>query len=146
MSRCGKVELGKDCARVVRRTLRHMAKFNPPKSLNRRNMIMKAVGFTVPYTLLCSKINLCHWELTDDQKRQFYVETTTVSEKARTRRADDVNRKKVSYKYFFLKDDEKIRVCKEFYLCTLCIDAKRIVNTHKTKNKNYWNTRSVQEG
>ena len=75
-----------------------------------------------------------HWCLSDDEKRQFYIHTTTNKGKARTRRAADVNKKKTSYVYYLSQHDHKIRVCKEFYLETLNIDAKRIVNRHLSKN------------
>ena len=75
-----------------------------------------------------------HWCLSDDDKRQFYIHTTTKKGKARTRRAADVNKKKMSYAYYLSQHNHKIRVCKEFYLKTLHIDAKRIVNTHLAKN------------
>ena len=80
------------------------------------------------------KIHSEHWGLSDDKKREFYVRTTTVKGKARTRRAFDKTKKKMSYSFFFMKGKEKIRICKDFYLSTLSIDAKRIVNTHKSKN------------
>ena len=41
----------------------------------------------------------------------------------------------MSYRYFFKQAGEKVRACKEFYLKTLNIDAKRIVNMHQSKNK-----------
>src|SRR6218665_3376241 len=78
-----------------------------------------------------------HWALCDIEKRFFYINTTTLSHKARTRRRENVhvNRKKMSYKYYLHKSSERIRVCKEFYLKTLDIDSKRIVNAHKTKSE-----------
>jgi len=80
-------------------------------------------------------INEQHWCMTDDEKRQFYLTTTKRSKKARTRRADDCNRKKMSYEYYFYHPDEgRVRVCKEFYFKTLHIDSKRVINAHKTKN------------
>ena len=80
-------------------------------------------------------INQQHWLLSDNEKRQFYLNTTSDKHKKRTRRAANVNRKKESYSYTFIKGIAKVRVCKEFNLLTLNIDAKRIVNTHKTKNQ-----------
>ena len=79
-------------------------------------------------------IHIEHWCLSDDEKRQFYIHTTTNKGKARTRRAADVNKKKTSYVYYLSQHDHKIRVCKEFYLETLNIDAKKIVNRHLSKN------------
>ena len=75
-----------------------------------------------------------HWSLVDDNKRHFYMSTTTCRNKARSRRAQDVNKKKVSYSYFFFSGHSKIRVCKDFYLNTLNIDAKRIRNAHASGN------------
>jgi hypothetical protein len=81
-------------------------------------------------------IHAQHWSLTDQEKRHFYIGTTTVSNKARTRRSDnrEISKKKKSYSYYLKTVDKTFRVCKEFYLKTLCIDAKRVVNTHKSKN------------
>jgi len=41
----------------------------------------------------------------------------------------------MSYYFYFLKGEQQVRVCKDFYLSTLSVDAKRIVNTHKSKNQ-----------
>jgi len=75
-----------------------------------------------------------HWSLVDNDKRHFYINTTTCKDKARCRRAQDVNKKKVSYSYFFFSGNSKIRVCKDFYLNTLNIDTKRIRNAHASRN------------
>lgn len=92
------------------------------------------------------RINEEHWSLTDDEKRQFYACTTFSGKKKRTRRAEDINRKKISYTYKFWKGERMIRVCKDFYLATLCIDAKRIINTHKTMNKTTGTPPAYQRG
>ena len=80
-----------------------------------------------------------HWSHTDQDKRCFYVRMSTVNTKERTRRNENKqeNRKKLSYKYFLPTADgaEKIRVCKEFFLRTLSIDAKRVTNAHKGKSE-----------
>ena len=75
-----------------------------------------------------------HWSLVDDDKRHFYLNTTSCQTKSRSRRAQNVNKKKLSYSYFFISSRGKIRVCKDFYLSTLNIDAKRIRNVHVSRN------------
>ena len=61
---------------------------------------------------------------------------TTKTKKARTRRADDCRKKKMSYAYYFYHPGKqtRVRVCKDFYFKTLDIDSKRVINAHKTKN------------
>ncbi|XP_065650615.1 uncharacterized protein LOC136078746 [Hydra vulgaris] len=76
-----------------------------------------------------------HWILNDQEKRLFYSQTTIVENKKRCHLAENPKLKKKSYSYYFIVSDELIRVCKEFYLCTLDIDEKRIRNHHSTKNK-----------
>jgi len=79
-------------------------------------------------------IHTGHWSLVDDEKHNFYINTTITKNKSRTRRAENTMRKKVSYSFFFFGGENKVRVCKEIYLKTLNIDAKRISNAHKSKN------------
>lgn len=74
--------------------------------------------------------------LNDTEKRYFYVSTTSVIDKVRCRKAANPNRKKSSVSYFFNKSvDEPVRVCKEFYLCTLDIDEKRVRNAHRYRDE-----------
>jgi len=82
-----------------------------------------------------SVIHQQHWSLSDQEKRYFYIATTTQKEKVRSRRAENPNRKKVSYSYYFTIDGTDTRICKEFYLKTLDIDEKRIRNSHCSKNE-----------
>lgn len=76
-----------------------------------------------------------HWSLCDQEKRHFYIATTTRKDKVRSRRAENPNRKKQSYSYYFTIDGTDTRICKEFYLKTLDIDEKRIINSHCSKNE-----------
>lgn len=77
-----------------------------------------------------------HWNLGDEYKRHFYINTTSVAEKSCSRRAANVNAKKMSYCYFFKKNNKNVRVCKDFYLATLDVDAKRIRSSHRAVNDN----------
>jgi len=82
-----------------------------------------------------SVIHQQHWSLSDQEKRHFYIATTTRKEKVRSRRAVNPNHKKHSYSYYFTIDSTDTRICKEFYLKTLSIDEKRIINSHCSKNE-----------
>ena len=48
--------------------------------------------------------------------------------------AHDINNEKISYSFFFNYEGKRLRVCKEFYVRTLNIDAKRVRNAHNSKN------------
>ncbi|KAK3106388.1 hypothetical protein FSP39_018992 [Pinctada imbricata] len=66
------------------------------------------------------------WNLCDTQKNTFYAKTTDRKDKDRKRTTSTSSRRAYSYSYFFTKGDEKIRVCKTFYLSTLDISQRRI--------------------
>lgn len=66
------------------------------------------------------------WRLNDSEKNNFYINTTQKTEKQRKRTNENLSRRKYSYKYFFNKNSEKIRVCKQYYLTTLDISQRRI--------------------
>jgi len=82
-----------------------------------------------------SIIDTTHWILDDNEKRNFYVSSTAVNNKARSRRARNPNRKQCSVEYFFFKLDTLVRVCKEYYLYQLAVDEKRIRNAHYSRNE-----------
>ena len=73
------------------------------------------------------------WKLPDNEKSVFYIRTTEYSVKQRTRTPSKESRRKYSYKYFFFKGTQKVRVCKEFYLQTLDISQRRIEWLYKKK-------------
>lgn len=66
------------------------------------------------------------WGLDDTAKQTFYARTTEKCIKERTRTATGISRRTYSFKYYFAKGDDKVRVCKEFYLTTLDISQRRI--------------------
>ena len=53
-----------------------------------------------------------HWSLVDEVKRVFYMNTTTCKNKAKSRRAHDANKKKLSYSYFFFVEVRKLESAK----------------------------------
>lgn len=69
------------------------------------------------------------WKLSDTEKNSFYGNTTDCQLKERKRGISD--RKKKTIKYYLVKDMERVRVCKEFYLSTLDISNKRIDYYHR---------------
>lgn len=50
------------------------------------------------------------------------------------KRSAESNYKSFSFEYFFEKDNEKVRVCKPFFLATLCISQKPVYNVHMKKS------------
>ena len=67
-----------------------------------------------------------------DKNRQYdYISKTTICDKINM--GTDSKRKR-SFKYQFVLEDEPIQVCKEFYLGTLNISQKVIYNVHDKKD------------
>ena len=72
------------------------------------------------------------WKMTDDAKFAYYEQTTCRFLKERTRIEHTSSRRTYSYQYFFVINNEKVRVCKTFYLSTLDISQRRISYYHET--------------
>lgn len=66
------------------------------------------------------------WQLSDVEKWHYFSRTTTKSTKARHTTEQEVARRFFSFTYNFDIDGRGIRVCKKFYLNTLCISQQRI--------------------
>ena len=82
------------------------------------------------------------WKLNNEEKCTFYASTVNRTEKSR-KTTKETSRRKYTYQYHFnLKDGNKIRVCKDFYLGTLDISQRRIeyfFNTSPNGNhKHLW--------
>jgi hypothetical protein len=73
------------------------------------------------------------WSLSDDEKSVYYSETTERHEKARTRTDAAESKREYSYKYFICVNEERIRVCKPYYLGTHSISQSRISYFHGIK-------------
>ena len=73
------------------------------------------------------------WNLTDTEKYAFYAKTSERLIKERNRSKAEKSRRQYSYRYFFVKGDETVRVCKEFYLSTLDISQRRVEYFHERK-------------
>lgn len=73
------------------------------------------------------------WSCNDTDKSTFYANTTDRSLKNRKRTASINSRKQFSISYYFLKETDRIRVCKQFYLSTIDIRAKRIEYFYQKK-------------
>lgn len=50
------------------------------------------------------------------------------------RKTSDSDYRKFSFEFYFEKSDQKLRVCKQFFLTTLCISQRPIYNVHKNKS------------
>ena len=59
-------------------------------------------------------IHTQHWSLIDDDKRQFYINTTTSQCKARTRRAENCNKKRLVMLIIFFTRAKKFEYAKIF--------------------------------
>lgn len=76
------------------------------------------------------------WDLDQTEQKHFINKTTERHEKqrCRTNKGKD-SRKSFSYFYHFcIIEGTQIRVCKEFYLTTLDISARRVSYLHETKD------------
>lgn len=80
-------------------------------------------------------IHMEFWNNSDSEKGFFYDKSTErcLVERKRNRNEERKKTKTYSFKYYFLKHDKKIRVCKAFYLGVLSISQIRIsyFYTHK---------------
>ena len=74
------------------------------------------------------------WDMIQHEKQHFFSRTTErcTKKRCRTEKGKDL-RKQFSYSYFFFLNDERYRVCKEFYLTTLDISGRRVSYYHETK-------------
>jgi len=75
------------------------------------------------------EIHSSFWAMNDDLKFSFFEQTTTRA-KAKRRCAED-SRKKYSFKYYLLREGQKTRVCKKFYLSCLDISQRRVSYYHE---------------
>ena len=64
--------------------------------------------------------------LNDSQKWLYYSKTVTKFTKQRQRTEAPDSRRAFSFVYNFAIEEKVIRVCKKFYLNTLCISQQRI--------------------
>ena len=77
----------------------------------------------------CMEMHENFWAMSDDLKYSFFEQTTERAE-AKRRRTED-SRKKYSLKYHFVTGEQKMRVCKKFYLSCLDISQKRVSYYHE---------------
>lgn len=75
------------------------------------------------------------YSLNDTQKYKFYNEFTARVAKNRKRTQAEVSRRRYSFKYFFLLNNQKQRVCQIFFCKTLDISVRRIYYFHKKVQK-----------
>ncbi|XP_050516843.1 zinc finger protein 90-like [Diabrotica virgifera virgifera] len=61
------------------------------------------------------------------------------------KRTEKPNFRLFSFEYYFEKHNEKVRVCKAFFLATLCISQKPVYNVH-TKKSDSGTAQSIQRG
>ena len=72
------------------------------------------------------------WSLKDEDKGHFFARTTKRCTKKRTRvKTQKSSTRKFSFQFFFYRGEEKVQVCRQFYLRTLNISAKRIEYYYK---------------
>ena len=75
------------------------------------------------------------WSLNDSEKNVFYANTTDKDLKERVRTKNDQSRRKCSYRFYFRKGTERIRICKTFYLTTLDISQRRVQYFYEKSNQ-----------
>lgn len=66
----------------------------------------------------------------NSSKNAFIIRTS----ERNTKSANSSDSRSFSYKYFCILGNEKIRVCKTFYLATLVISKERVYSAHKNKD------------
>ncbi|CAK1586434.1 unnamed protein product [Parnassius mnemosyne] len=76
------------------------------------------------------------YSLNDAQKNKYYNEFTCRVCSQRKRTEAEESRRKFSYQYFFLKNEQKVKVCQKFFCDTLDISAKRIYYFYKKLHNN----------
>ena len=89
------------------------------------------------------------WTLNDNEKRHFFARTTELAPTSRKRTTNVVSRKKNTIRYSLPCNGQNIRVCKTFYLSTVDVSQKRIINYYSSKheagdtpNRYQWGTNS----
>ncbi|XP_028658548.2 uncharacterized protein LOC114652351 [Erpetoichthys calabaricus] len=75
------------------------------------------------------------YKQTQNEKYHFYGKTTERIQTLRPAKKGSVSRRHHSFRYFFFTGNIKHRVCKQFYLSTLCISQKPIYNFHSKKSQ-----------
>jgi len=79
------------------------------------------------------------WQLNDTEKNTFYAQTTDKFVKATKRTKKAQSRRQNTMQYYLVKGIDRIRVCKQFYLSTLDISAKRIEYFYKRQERDDMN-------
>lgn len=82
---------------------------------------------------LRSKIKQSYYSLDQNGKYAFLLNTTNRI-LVKRKRSSETSYRSFSFEYYFEVGNEKIRVCKVFFLNTLCISQKPIYNVHLKKN------------
>ncbi|XP_064604709.1 uncharacterized protein LOC135469966 [Liolophura sinensis] len=80
------------------------------------------------------QIHDAYYQLNQNRKYDFIATTTSYGKTDRPTGKGPSRRKK-SIRYFFFLSEKKMRVCKPYYLGTLCISQKVIYNVHEKKDK-----------
>ena len=75
-----------------------------------------------------------YYKLDQDRKSDFISHTSKCGNAVRST-AKGPSRRKKSFSYYFTVSEKKIRVCKLYYLGTLCISQKIVYRVHGKKNK-----------
>lgn len=76
-----------------------------------------------------------YWEMTDVVKQRIFISNLIQEINPKYRYTRDVNGRTINHAFYFYKDDNKIRVCKQFFVATLGI-TNRCIRTVKEKIRN----------
>ena len=76
------------------------------------------------------------YSMNHQEQKHFFNKTThrETKQRCRTKKGHD-SRRSFSFYYYFFIDGNRYRVCKQFYLTTIAVSARRISDFHQTKDE-----------
>lgn len=140
-----------DWQTTTRKRLRQSGKEYIDKKNNKHNSRVFVYKQCIKCPYKCSEkicedvakaVHLEFWNLTDDEKFNFYNKTTQrlLTKRVRKENKDSLNPRTYSFVFKFSLNDQDIRVCRDIYLRTLCISARRVAYFHSRKKTGITNT------
>lgn len=76
---------------------------------------------------------LSFYQLSQNEKYHYLLRTTERCEAKRKTTGKEISRKSFTFRYFLLLREQKIQVCKKFFLGTLAISQKPVYTAHNNK-------------
>ena len=76
-----------------------------------------------------------YWSLsTNEEKWMFITKNSRKTKSVRCTTGAKESRRSSTFKYYFHVDDNELQVCKKFFLATLLVSDKVVINAHRKKN------------